>query len=65
MPTVIHFVGAEQPLRLDEDYDAVRDLFRDQEAGHFGGESRNQVTIYKSAIAYIEEIEGVPFAETA
>jgi hypothetical protein len=55
MTTVVHFIGTEKTTRLAEDYDAVNSqLHADQ--GNFsldGGGSR--VTIYKSAIAYIEE----------
>jgi hypothetical protein len=63
MPTIIHFVGAEQPLRLEEDYDKVTAQFIGDEAGHFGGGDRNRVTVYRSNVAYIEEISGEIFAE--
>jgi hypothetical protein len=57
MPTIVHFVGAEKPVTLDEDYDKVTAEFHaEREVGRFtqqGGGGR--VTIYRSGIAYIEE----------
>ena len=58
MPTVIHFVGAEEPITLDDDYEKVTArLHGAVDAVQFTrayGDSRSLVTIYKSAIAYIE-----------
>jgi hypothetical protein len=58
MPTVVHFVGAEEPVTLEEDYDKVNGTFTASDIGRFTrvvGDSRSRVTIYKSGIAYVEE----------
>jgi hypothetical protein len=58
MRTVIHFVGAEESVTLEEDYDKVTAEFTASEIVRFTrliGDSRSRVTIYKSSIAYIEE----------
>jgi hypothetical protein len=58
MPTVVHFNRAEESIRLDEDFDKVNSQHHGSDGGLFNrkvGDSRNRVTIYKSAISYIEE----------
>ena len=66
MPTVVHFIGAEKPVTLENEYDRVNmQLGTEGKAGQFVrviGEKRARVTIYKSGIAYIEEVnpEGAP-----
>ena len=59
MLTVIHFVGAEEPITLEEDYKKVTaGLHGAVDAVQFTrvhGDSHSLVTIYKSAIAYLEE----------
>jgi hypothetical protein len=56
MPTVIHFVGAEPSVTLEEDYDKVTTaLHGGEDVGHFTHRNGRRVTIYKSGIAYIEE----------
>jgi hypothetical protein len=66
MPTLVHFIGQEQPVPLEEDYDKVNTQLHAGEGGQFVraiGDNRSRVTIYKSAIAYIEETEEAkPFA---
>lgn len=62
MPTVVHFVGAEAPVTLEDDYDRVNlQLRAEGKAGEFVrlGESRARVTVYKSGIAYIEDASEV------
>jgi hypothetical protein len=60
MPTVVHFVGAEEPITLEHDYDRVNmQLNTEGKAGQFDGvigENRTRVMVYKSGIAYIEEV---------
>lgn len=59
MRTVIHFIGTEEPITVEEDYDRVNaELTGAPEVGQFTrltGDSLSRVTIYKSSIAYIEE----------
>jgi hypothetical protein len=59
MPTVVHFVGAEEPVTLEDEYDRVNLQLRTEgKAGEFVrviGENRARVTVYKSGIAYIED----------
>jgi hypothetical protein len=59
MPTVVHFVGAEAPVTLEDDYDRVNLQLRTEgKAGEFVrviGENRARVTVYKSGLAYIED----------
>jgi hypothetical protein len=60
MPTVVHFVGAEEPITLLHDYDRVNiQLNTEGKAGQFDGvigENHTRVMVYKSGIAYIEEV---------
>jgi hypothetical protein len=67
MPTVVHFIGQEQIVPVEEDYDRVNAQLHTSDGGQFVrviGDSRSRVTIYKSAVAYIEETEKVePFAQ--
>ena len=57
MPTDIHFVGVEKPLKLRDDYDTVTAQLAGHDPGRFtrrgGGRS---VTVYRFGIAYIEDI---------
>jgi hypothetical protein len=57
MPTHVYFIG--QSLMVEEDFDQVNQQLNDHEAGLFtrkdGGPS-TRVTIYRSGVAYIEEI---------
>ncbi len=59
MPTVVHFIGAEQPIRVTQDYGFVSSTLS-ADRGQFkrdeGGDKGNLVTIYKSAVAYIEAV---------
>jgi hypothetical protein len=57
MATIVHFVGAEEPVRLQEKYDDVIAKFHAKEVGYFG-EGTSRVAIYKSGIAYIQEESG-------
>ncbi len=67
MPTDVHFIGTEKPLRLAEDYDKVNSQLHASDAlfNRLVGDGNARVTVYKSAIAYIEEaIETEPFLVT-
>ena len=59
MPTDVHFIGAEDPIRVEEDYDAVKSALHgsDSQFNRLTGmtENRHRVTIYKTAVAYIAE----------
>jgi hypothetical protein len=59
MRTVVHFIGAEKPVTLENEYDRVNmQLGIEGKAGQFvrvTGENRARVTVYKSGIAYIED----------
>jgi len=59
MPTVVHFIGEEKPVTLEDEYDRVNlRLSTEGKAGQFvrvNGENRTRVTVYKSGIAYTEE----------
>jgi hypothetical protein len=60
MPTVVHFIGNEKPITLEDGFDQVNmQLGTESKAGQFvrtlGGGSRTRVTIYESGLAYIEE----------
>jgi hypothetical protein len=69
MPTVIHFIGGQDECRVEDDYQKVTATLHGGDAGQFTrvvGDSRSLVTIYKAAIAYIEESEDVePLAAMA
>jgi hypothetical protein len=58
MPTVVHFIGEEEPVTLEDDYDRVNlRLSTEGKAGQFvrvHDENRTRVTVYKSGIAYLE-----------
>jgi hypothetical protein len=55
MPTIIHFIGVEKPVTLQEDYDQVTKALQGREVGLFG-ENTSRVAIYKAGVAYIEEV---------
>ena len=66
MPTDIHFIGMEKPLKLRDDYDIVTAQLAGHDPGRFTrrGAGRS-VTVYRFGIAYIEETgeaEGPPVA---
>lgn len=54
MPAIVHFVGAEKTVTLDEDYDKVISAFKGREVGLFG-EGSSRVAIYKAGIAYVKD----------
>jgi hypothetical protein len=56
MPTVIHFIGGQESRTVEEDYEKVSTTFHAADVGQFtlAGSGR-LVTIYRSAVAYIEE----------
>jgi hypothetical protein len=55
MPTVVHFIGAERSVTLEESYDTVTKALQGREVGLFG-ENASRVAIYKAGVAYIEEV---------
>ena len=58
MPTQVHFIGGEGHFTLEENFDQVNSQLHASDAGMFTrlvGDSHSRVTVYKSAIAYIEE----------
>ncbi len=57
MPTDVHFIGIETPVRLAEDYEQVNSQLRASDAlfNRLVADGSTRVTVYKSAIAYIEE----------
>lgn len=56
MPTLVHFIGVEEPVRLQESYDDVIANFHGSNLGVcYFGEEGSRVAMYKSALAYIEE----------
>jgi hypothetical protein len=55
MPTIVHFIGAERPVTLQEDYDTVTKALQGREVGLFG-KNASRVAIYKAGVAYIEEV---------
>jgi hypothetical protein len=58
MPTRVHFNGGEKPLVLEEDFEQVYGQLNEHESGLFNGWDGHQirVTVYRSGVAYIEEI---------
>jgi hypothetical protein len=59
MPTQVHFIG--QSLMLEEDFDQVNQQLDEHGAGLFtrkDGGRPTRVTVYRSGVAYIEEILG-------
>ena len=57
MPTHVYFIG--QSLRVEEDFDQVNQHLNEHEAGLFtrkDGGPPTRVTVYRSGVAYIEEI---------
>ncbi len=58
MSTQIHFVGGEGHFTVEEDYEKVNAELHASDVGRFTrvvGDNRSRVTVYKPAIAYIEE----------
>ena len=59
MPTLVHFIGVEEPVTLENEYDRVNlRLSTEGKAGEFvrvNGGNRTRVTVYKAGIAYIED----------
>ncbi len=59
MPTQVHFIGGEGHFTLEEDYDHVNGQLHAADSSQFTrlvGDTRSRVTIYRSGIAYIEEV---------
>jgi hypothetical protein len=57
MPTHVYFVG--QSLMVEEDFDQVNQQLNEHEAGLFTRKDAAppvRVTVYRSGVAYIEEI---------
>lgn len=55
MPTIVHFVGAEQPVTVADDYAFVGESLKGRAEAQFkllAGD--NWVTVYKTGVAYIE-----------
>jgi len=62
MPTLVHLIGAVEPLRLPDPYDEVTKAFKGREIAVFG-EHGSRVAIFKSGVAYLQETsESVPLA---
>ena len=58
MPTQVHFIGGEGHFTLEEDFDQVNSQLHASDAmfTRMVGDNRSRVTVYKSAVAYIEEL---------
>lgn len=58
MPTNVHFSGDERPILIKEDYERVSEQFSENRAGQFNLHDRPgiRVSIYRSGVAYIEEV---------
>ena len=57
MPTIVHFVGAEQPITVADDYGFVGSSLKGRDEAQFKllpGD--NWVTVYKTGVAYIEMV---------
>jgi hypothetical protein len=60
MPTLVHVIGADEPLRLPDAYDDVIKAFHGREIAVFG-EDGSRVAIFKNGVAYVQETsESVP-----
>jgi hypothetical protein len=55
MPTLVHFIGINEPVELEEDYQKVNSQLHGSDTGHFTLARGGLATIYKSSVAYIEE----------
>lgn len=57
MPTNVYFMGRDKPLKLEEDYQTVSEQLQTAHGGHFrrAHQDRRMVTVYKAAVAYIED----------
>jgi hypothetical protein len=56
MPTILHFVGAEEAVTLAQDYGAVNSALQGREAAEFKRlPGDTLVAIYKAGVAYIED----------
>jgi hypothetical protein len=56
MPTILHFIGTEETLTVDQDYGAVKSALQGREAAEFKRlPGDTLVAIYKSGVAYIED----------
>ena len=55
MATVVHFVGADEPVMLEDGYEKVNSTLMANDSGQFILASGGRVTIYKSGVAYIDE----------
>jgi hypothetical protein len=58
LPTLVHFVGSQQPLRLTDNYQHVNRELTQNVSAQFTREPNNRrVTIYRDAVRFTEEIE--------
>ena len=54
MPTLVHIIGAAEPLRLEDEYDEVIKAFQGREIAVFGKDGR-RLAIFKTGVAYVQE----------
>ena len=64
MPTTIHFVGAEQSITVEEDYERVAVALLGPDAWQQFTRGTTRVSVFKASIAYVEEEESVEEAES-
>jgi hypothetical protein len=56
VPTIVHFIGTEDPVTVAEDFAAVRSALQGRAEGQFKRlPGDNLVAIYKTGVAYIEQ----------
>ena len=57
MPTNVYFMGRDKPLKLEDDYQTVNEQLQSAYGGQFtrAHKDRDMVTVYKAAVAYIED----------
>ena len=56
MSSTVHFSGGEEPCAVNEDYETVTAALTGNESAQFTRLGGSRVTIYRSSVAYIEEI---------
>ena len=54
MPTLVHMIGADEPLLLPIAYDEVIKAFQGREIAVFG-EDGGRMAIFKTGVVYIQE----------
>jgi hypothetical protein len=60
MPTLVHVIGADEPLLLPDAYDEVIKAFQGRAVAVFG-EDGSRVAIFKTGVSYVQETsESVP-----